>query len=218
MANITVPQMPTATDVSITDLFHVIQSGVDKNATLEVLANLTSSLANTAGEIKMTGWKTIPAGVRALFLTGQTVLAANYAELVTNTYTGDTDNATAEAYYRCDNADGTGRNIAGIYFKLPDFAGVVPRGYDSLASVDPDGATRKLGDFQADAMQGHLHATTVFTNGTPTGGGSGDYGNPGNPTTDKNTGAPIDDGVNGLPRTATETRMANVSVNYIITY
>lgn len=96
-------------------------------------------------------------GDRVLLLTGQGILRANYAELDAAVYVGDGNNAAVAAgggaYYRADDAAGTTPNIAGIYLILPDYRGRVPRGWDSGAIVDPQGASRFLGDNQADAMQ-----------------------------------------------------------------
>ena len=96
-------------------------------------------------------------GHRCLFLQGQGILRANYVALDDAVYVGDGNNAAVAAgggfYYRADDAAGTTPNIAGIYLILPDRRGVVGRGLDVAASIDPDGASRFLGDLQIDAMQ-----------------------------------------------------------------
>jgi fibronectin-binding autotransporter adhesin len=94
---------------------------------------------------------------------------------------------------------------------LSNSTGRFLRGYDPSATVDPLGASRgAIGSIEADAMQGHVHATPVQNIGsswTPNGGPDGDYGNGSQPT-----GGPISDGTNGTPRTSSETRPANISV------
>jgi hypothetical protein len=96
-------------------------------------------------------------GHRALFLHGQGVLRANYPDLDADCYVGDANNAAVAAagggYYRADDAAGTIPNIAGIYLILPETRGYAPRGLDPAATIDPQGATRFLGDNQVDAMQ-----------------------------------------------------------------
>jgi len=96
-------------------------------------------------------------GARYLLLNGQGILRANYPELDANVYVGDGNNAAAEAaggaFYRADDAAGTIPNIAGVYLILPESRGVVSRGLDLAATIDPDGASRFLGDLQVDAMQ-----------------------------------------------------------------
>lgn len=96
-------------------------------------------------------------GHRALLLNGQGILRANYAELDAACYVGDGNNASVAAagggYFRADNSDGSSPNIAGIYLILPETRGYTARGLDAAATVDPDGASRFLGDNQVDAVQ-----------------------------------------------------------------
>jgi hypothetical protein len=96
-------------------------------------------------------------GHRALLLHGQGVLRANYPELDAACYVGDANNAAVAAvgggYYRADDAAGTIPNIVGVYIILPETRGYAPRGLDPAATVDPQGASRFLGDNQVDAMQ-----------------------------------------------------------------
>jgi hypothetical protein len=140
-------------------------AGLSPNGVLE---------SNTASQIKEALWKGFgaPPGVvtqwhldddpgvsghRCLLLNGQGILRANYVDLDAAVYVGDANNATVAAgggfYYRADDAAGTTPNIAGIYLILPETRGYVPRGLDLAATVDPGGASRFLGDIQADAGQ-----------------------------------------------------------------
>jgi len=160
-------------------------------------------------------------GHRYLLLNGQGILRANYPELDANVYVGDANNATADAYYRSDDAAGTIRNITGVYLILPESRGYVPRGLDLAASVDPDGASRTVGHLQGDAFQGHWHE--LYSNQS--------FGTVGlyNPIGGLNTGTiaiagnspiktAITDGVNGTPRTATESRGTNRATQFAIRY
>lgn len=92
-------------------------------------------------------------------------------------------------------------------FGLPDQRGEFIRGWDDGRRVDPG---RGLGTWQADAFQGHGHR---FMNGN---GyiGSGTYG-AGFSTygpDDTKVREAISDGVNGVPRTANETRPRNIAL------
>lgn len=155
------------------------------------------------------------AGFRLLLLYGQGVLITNYPELDAANYVGDGNNATVAAegggYYRADDAAGTIPNIAGIYIIMPETRGMSPRGLDLAATIDPDGASRVLGSPQQDAMQGHYHEplagggdfiTTNSVSVVATGAGA-IWGS------EATTGSPVDDGTNGVPRTAPESRGAN---------
>jgi hypothetical protein len=104
-------------------------------------------------------------GMRVLLLDGSGVLRANYPDLDTRTYVGDSANPTAGAFYRADDAAGTARNITGAYLILPDARGCFPRGLDTTGTVDPDGASRTLGDEQAWAMRNHYHTMVDKTTG-----------------------------------------------------
>lgn len=95
--------------------------------------------------------------IRLLPLIGQGIVKANYADLDTFTYVGDTLNPTAPAFYRATDAAGTSRSTTGTYLILPDLRGYVLRGLDVAASVDPDGASRSLGDTQSWALVNHDH-------------------------------------------------------------
>jgi hypothetical protein len=173
-------------------------------------------------------------GHRCLLLNGQGILRANYPDLDAACYVGDGNNAAVAAaggaYFRADNSDGSSPNIAGIYLILPETRGYVPRGLDTAASVDPDGASRYLGDPQLDAMQGHIH----YSGAGITDGGIIVYGEDlsdlpglatkhlqagsGAATRQPITSSPKTDGVNGTPRISSETRMVNYSTKWVVWY
>lgn len=95
-------------------------------------------------------------GIRILKLSGQGVLIANYPELVSVTYVGDPNNASADGFYKADDAAGTVRNTAGTYFILPNAEGRFVRGVDPSGSVDPT-AGRLPGNEQNWQMREHAH-------------------------------------------------------------
>ena len=152
-------------------------------------------------------------GAKILLLHGQGVLVANYQELTNTVYVGDVDNGTAEAFYRADDAAGTTRNTTGAYLILPDARGRTLRYLDTTGTVDPDGASRLVGDSQEDAFQGHEH---TYDEPRPTGANGGALS--GAIANNDTTKGVVSDGVNGTPRTSSETRMKNISVRPGIRY
>lgn len=177
------------------------------------------------GPGKFVGWfgDDVPAvsGDRILLLQGQGVLISSYTELDAVVYVGDGNNAAVGAgggaFYRSSDSGGATPHLSGPYLQLPEGRGYALRGLDLAASVDPAGASRYLGDNQADAFQGHKPAWTGYEEG---GGGSfaSSWG--------MGTGymlssfflGQFDDGTNGTPRVDSETRMSNLSIHLGITY
>ena len=117
------------------------------------------------------------------------------------------------------------------HFNVPKLQGQFLRGRDNGEAVDPDAATRvalqaggNVGDLvgsqQADAMQGHWHAKYYESaDATTTGAAPREStvaNNNSGPLANTSVKAAITDGVNGVPRTAAETRAQNVYVNFII--
>ncbi|MBV6660359.1 tail fiber protein [Pseudomonas yamanorum] len=122
------------------------------------------------------------------------------------------------AYSKLFDVIGTtfGAGDGSTTFNLPDSRGEFIRGFDDGRGVDPQ---RGLGSLQLDAMQGHWHGPRPGTtlNGSPgnwngVGGGSNATFNIGS------TGDPVTNGVNGVPRTANETRPRNTSRLMCIKY
>jgi len=177
-------------------------------------------------------------GLRVLLLDGSGVAVSSYDDLVTYTYVGDSANPTAGAFYRADDAAGTIRNTSGAYLILPDARGRFPRGLDAAATIDPDGATRELGDNQDDAVQRHNHVIKKDPPGVVTQGynsasllqGTGDLFFPfaSQSAADSEIeasalkiGEDIDAGytrITGVGRVSTETRPANFAVNWGVWY
>lgn len=73
---------------------------------------------------------------------------------------------------------------------------------------------RVFGTVELDAFQGHWHRLDGINNGQA-GGAAANPGGTGNTRDDRVLG-PVTDGVNGTPRTATETRPANITVTWFI--
>jgi len=152
-------------------------------------------------------------GHRCLFLNGQGILRANFPELDAAAYVGDGNNAAVAAagggYYRADDAAGTIPNIVGIYLILPETRGYAPRGLDVAASVDPDGASRFLGDNQDDEFESHSH---VESHSSGTGGGT-NFGLQGLADSFGEVAANLSTQTSGG---STETRMTNFSTKFVI--
>jgi microcystin-dependent protein len=127
---------------------------------------------------------------------GAAVSRATYADLFTSTST----------------TFGTGNGST--TFNLPDLRGEFVRGWDNARGID---SGRVFGATQTDAMQGHKHTFTALVSNL--GGATGNY-SPGSPTANfaGTTSSPSDDGVNGTPRTASETRPRNVALFYCIKF
>jgi hypothetical protein len=102
-------------------------------------------------------------GIRLIPLNGQTVNITTYPELDASCYVGNSLNATASAYFRTSDAGGTTRDTAGPYLVLPDARGSFMRGLDTSGTVDPDGATRDVGNYQEWASFDHRHY--IYYNG-----------------------------------------------------
>ena len=185
--------------------------------------------------IGVTWWKNSDPSVtgdRVLFLNGQGVLIATYPELTAAVYVGDGNNGTASFFYKADDAAGTIRNIAGIYLILPESRGYALRGLDPGASVDPDGASRDLGNVQLDAFQGHSFGNASGVSGltvdvdlrmnsaNAASAGGADTTNRDSFVSDSAGVAvvPVDDGTNGTPRVEIESRMVNIATKFGITY
>jgi phage-related tail fiber protein len=94
-------------------------------------------------------------------------------------------------------------------FNVPDLRGYFVRGWDDARGVD---SGRGFGSNQNDAMQGHLHG---FRRYPALGGGSGNtqLATPGSGIINNSiVSGPINNGTNGVPRTATESRPINIAL------
>lgn len=113
----------------------------------------------------------------------------------------------------CSTTYGVGNGTT--TFNIPDLRGYFVRGKDTSGTVDPD--VRDLGSTQTDAFQGHKHSVTQNAQkhdeeGAEAGESSlSDYS-----SASISIGSPTTDGVNGTPRTESETRPVNMALNYII--
>jgi hypothetical protein len=101
-------------------------------------------------------------------------------------------------------------------FRLPETRGEFLRGWDHGRGAD---AGRTLGSYQLDQMQGHFHSPPVNSLhffGSPPGIGNALSSAGTGVVGFLSTGGAITDGVNGVPRTGSETRSRNFSVIWCI--
>jgi hypothetical protein len=216
-------------------------NGVTESAGVSQIRNAVQ-LGNAIGPgIGVQWWKNDDPSVtgdRVLLLQGQGVLIASYPLLDAACYVGDANNAAVAAgggkFYRSSDAAGTTPNIAGPYIQLPEARGYTLRGLDQSAVVDPDGASRYLGDNQVDSFQAWQLGVDADDTGAKeywARSSTRDYlsteaAQSGFTPLQMQTTAqgvagkviPKDDGTNGTPRVSTETRMTNISIKFGITY
>jgi microcystin-dependent protein len=117
-------------------------------------------------------------------------------------------------------------------FNVPDLRGIFPRGAgtNANATIVAGGSAGSVGTYQDDALQGHKHTDAGHSHGGYVNstlypgwgfafisGGTGSYNSIANPSATANLGNPTAT-TYGTPRIASETRPANVTVNYIIKY
>lgn len=258
--NVTVPGDATGTpwdEVVINDIWGLLQkltsnagitpSGVPDTAVTSQYFNALQASAGYPGLIIEYAFNVDPGflGLRLLKLIGGGILIANYPELEAAVYVGDAANAAVHAgggmFYKSSDAAGTTPDILGPWMQIPDRRGYTPRGFDEFAIVDPDGASRFLGDVQEDAVQKHNHLVSDNAFAPPWGCVEGLINSVTSgsvpvyiPTFTNATGVSTtiaseieigEDMTDHYPprvtptgRVDTETRMANVSTNYAIWY
>jgi microcystin-dependent protein len=104
---------------------------------------------------------------------------------------------------------------SGANFNVPDTRGIFLRGNGSqtIGGITYSGT---LGTKQGDQMQGHQHSWTSFAIFNATGSVLGANMSTAGASQVNTTANIASDGINGTPRTGSETRPANVGINYII--
>jgi len=101
-------------------------------------------------------------GDRLLLLVGQVITIASYSPLCDAIYCGDSNNATAPAFYKTSDAGGTTRSTSGTYMVLPDARGLSWKGVgDAIINGRTKFGPNELGELQEDRLQKHNHATAT---------------------------------------------------------
>lgn len=156
---------------------------------------------------------------------GQTLSRSTYPQASAGVLAGNVPVATDSEWL--SNLLMRGRYTLGdgsTTFRLPDYNGKFA---GSLGAVflrgDGTLSAAVAGVIQRDAFQGHIHATKTSVAGWSTGGLAGEGTNysanvigPTAPVSYDWIGAPKSDGVNGTPRTASETRPLNVTGCWVV--
>lgn len=179
------------------------------------------------GEVVLWHGQADPAtlGLRLLLLEGQGILRANYPDLDAAVYIGDGNNGDTSYpyYYHADDATGLVRNTAGIYLILADSRGKTVRAWDPTEVDDPEGASRKFPDRQANAVIYHNH--DIFSSATTLYAKVMDYDlhGGGNDTLEMLAGASGDrlearTITGGAPADSTDNRMDNMGVKMCVRY
>jgi microcystin-dependent protein len=113
--------------------------------------------------------------------------------------------------------NGAGVSVTGgTHFRVPDLRGIFVRGSGTQA-IDGITYNKTFGNKEADAFQGHRHS--LLANTFLITSASSNWLQGGNPAVNNATtgiGSPSTDTVNGTPRTAVETRPANIALLYCI--
>lgn len=130
-------------------------------------------------------------------------LKANGAAISRTTY--------ADLFAAIGTAFGTGDGST--TFNVPDLRGEFIRAWDDARGVD---SGRSFGSAQADAFQGHKHQSQ--TGNYSIAGGQYTIGQTAYSTSTSFVLNPISDGVNGTPRTSSETRPRNIALLACIKY
>jgi microcystin-dependent protein len=102
-------------------------------------------------------------------------------------------------------------------FNLPDLRGIFVRGSGSQ-TISGTTYNKTFAAKEGDAFQGHWHELTNSTNVLRFAGGSALGGSPQCLTYSLEVQNPTSDGTNGTPRTASETRPANIAMLYCIKF
>jgi microcystin-dependent protein len=195
----TLNQDTTGVAANVTGVVAIANGGTGQNA-----ADTAFSALCPTGIILPFAGVTAPTGF--LLANGQAVSRTTYAALfaVIGTTYGPGDGSTT--------------------FNVPNTQGVFLRGAGTQTINNASTGNIAItysgtrGTTQGDQFQGHFHNFTSYNGGL--------YGNSGSPGTYNNINAsnlgtfdvtsPKSDGVNGTPRTGSETRPANITVTYII--
>lgn len=228
MATITVTPIKTfisGETVTPTKLNELSQSTVALTAATIVDADVSASAAIALSKlatgalptaITVSSANMVTATVQALLPAGAVIpfamnsapsgwLAADGAAVSRSTY------ATLFAAIGTTHGSGDGSAT----FNLPDLQGIFVRGSGSQ-TISGTTYNKAFALKERDAFQGHWHDTQHTLNAAGS-SGSGAL-NPGSGWGTTSVRGPSSDGTNGTPRTATETRPANIALLYCIKF
>jgi microcystin-dependent protein len=154
-------------------------------------------------------------------------------KIPTNCKVCDNSTLAIASFAKLNENLGGAWGTSGGNLNIPDLRGKFPRGVDSGAANDPDAAGRtanatggntgnNVGSVQADALQGHRHTFNGTVNSADAAAAPANFLQ----ATATSTNAssfdvqyvldPLTDGVNGVPRTTSESRPKNANVYFVI--
>ena len=134
MNTVTIEDLPNAQNLNDNDIFPISQSLITKSASIGDFRNYIQKNFYIVGEYRYFSRQLSPLELtknRLLRLEYQIIEIALYQELCSYKWVGETLNATADWWYKC-NADGT-RNIYGQYMRVEDSRGIFHRCYGANA-------------------------------------------------------------------------------------
>lgn len=217
MATLTVTPTQTffsGNTVTPATLNQLAQSTVALTAGSIVAADIASNAVTTAKLATVTQQSLLPAGAVMPFAMNSAPagwLAAN-GDIVPNG-SGTVQGVTADFSALCAAVGGS----FGAAGTLPDLRGIFVRGSGSQ-TISGITYNKTFAAKEGDALQGHFHSVT---HNAITGSGVTQFDGPGGGrlgSASISIEAPTADGTNGTPRTAAETRPANIALLYCIKF
>jgi hypothetical protein len=204
--------LPTAITVSTANLVAAVANALVPVSTVQSFARSTAP----------TGWLAANGDTIGSAASNATNASADYSALFTvlwdNWTNTDLPILTSGGSASTRGADAAADFAANKRLPLPDLRGIFVRG---SGSQDISGITynKTFAAKEGDALQGHRH-NRVITNGINGGSGLVGFGGSGGNfgSGDVTVTDPITDNTNGTPRTATETRPANIALLYCIKF
>jgi len=190
------------TTAKIADLAVTTAKITDLAVTTAKLANLSVTLGKLETDVQNA---LVPVGAIQAFAMNSTPsgwLTANGSNVSRTTY--------SDLFSKIGTTYGSGDGST--TFTLPNLNGIFVRGSGSQ-TIGGITYNKTFAAKEGDAFQGHVHDQEPSQgSGAPGGTGTGGA------FLGTKTGDPISDGTNGTPRTASETRPANIALRYCIKF
>jgi hypothetical protein len=200
--------------------FRVKDGGITSAKLLAAVANAlmpVGAVQAFARSTAPTGWLAANSDTIGSASSNATHASADYAALFTvlwdNWTNTDLPILTSGGAASTRGADAAADFAANKRLPLPDLRGIFVRGSGSQ-NISGITYNKTFAAKEGDAFQGHRHQIS-FAQGNNSAGTPGVLGTQ---TTTVNTTGPVTDTTNGTPRTASETRPANIAMLYCIKF